>query len=704
MPLSLVIDLRCLQDRNYYERGIGSHARMILRHAPEFVGLVDPELPKLPDEVAALVPEISPHADVKGASMLLNPSPFSPNQAFLARLLTDERVLKAVCVHDFIPFDDQANYLTHPINRLDYFTAMAWLRRYDFFLPNSVPTETRLHELYGKVRSTVTGVALPPWVYGITPGVARHILMIGGDDARKNPEVLAAAHASSPVLRRLPLVITGHVPAERAARLRALTNVELPGRLSAPAMRELYAQALVVVTPSLAEGFSLPVLEACAAGVPSIASDIPAHRALLPEEFLFGADDAAGLARLLEEILLRREEVVRAQAGLWQSFAEETVAAKIFGALLPKPAVARGAKPHIAVLSPMPPEKSGIADYSAAMVRELRKRADVLVLDSNAQSPLPYMDARYDAVLGVVGNAPLHERVHDFALRWGGAVLCHDARLQGMFSARGNAAVARMAGEELGRVVAEDEILAWAVDERLREACFLGPLARTARPLIFHARPCVDLVRERFGVGAEYLPFAMQREFAPVDRGAARAALGIGADERLIVSFGFLTPGKGIEAALAAFALLRGAKYRLVFVGEATGYVESLKLLARDLGIAARVTLGTGFVDEQTYRLWLAAADAGLQLRAGRPGAISGTLQDCIGAGLPCVANADLATNLQAPGYVTRVGDVLDAREIAAALEAALETWGDTGAECAAYKAGHSMAGYAEALLRLLGI
>ena len=245
--------------------------------------------------------------------------------------------------------------------------------------------------------------------------------------------MLAAAHAASPVLRQLPLVITGHVAPERAARLRAMTQLRLPGRLSNEAMRKMYARALVVVTPSRAEGFSLPVLEACAACVPSIASDIPAHRALLAQKFLFAPDDAAGLARLLEQVLARRSEIVAAQAGLAEGFAEAAVAKRVFTALVPKPAMARRRKPKLAVLSPMPPEKSGIADYSAAMVQALRQRADVRVLTARTLSPLPCMDARYDAVLGVIGNAPLHERTHDFLIRWGGAALCHDARLMGMF-------------------------------------------------------------------------------------------------------------------------------------------------------------------------------------------------------------------------------------------------------------------------------
>lgn len=700
--MSLVIDLRCLQDRNYYERGIGSHARCLLRHAPDFVGLVDPLLPPLPEEVVRLVPKLSPHGYVPGASVLLNPSPFTPNQAYLARLLTDARVLKAVCVHDFIPFDDQENYLTHPIDRLDYFTGMAWLRRYDVYLPNSVPTETRLFELYGEVRSFVTGVALPPWVYGITPQARRHILMIGGDDARKNPEVLAVAHAA--LGKPLPLVITGYVQPERAMRLRAITDVELPGRLSVAEMRAVYARAALVVTPSRAEGFSMPVLEACVAAVPSIASDIPAHRALLPAEFLFDAEDAPGLARLITDVLLRRDEVVLAQSGLAQDCSESAVAERVFGALVAKPFVARGAKPRIAMLTPMPPEKSGIADYSAAMLLELRSHADVDVFSGAAIGALPHADARYDAVLSVIGNTPLHERIYEFAVRWGSAVLCHDSRLLGLASGHGLAHAARLAAMELGRAVGENEILRWADDERMREACFLGELAPAARPLIFHARQSVNLVRERFGVDAEYLPFAMQRDFKLPDKTAARVACGIGADEKLIVSFGFLTPGKGIPAALTAFALLRARErnLRLVFVGEAAGNKQSFQDLAVVLDIEDRVMLGTGFVTETVYRQWLAAADVGLQLREGSAGNISGTLQDCIGAGVSCVASADLAENLSAPAYVKRVADVPDAGEIAAALGEALAGKGDMTEQRDAYAAAHAMAGYAQNLLDVL--
>jgi glycosyltransferase involved in cell wall biosynthesis len=48
--------------------------------------------------------------------------------------------------------------------------------------------------------------------------------------------------------------------------------------LSSPALKDLLAGAVGLLMPSWNEGFGLPVLEANALGVPTIASDIPSHR------------------------------------------------------------------------------------------------------------------------------------------------------------------------------------------------------------------------------------------------------------------------------------------------------------------------------------------------------------------------------------------------------------------------------------------
>lgn len=332
-----------MQDPGLAQRGIGNHTRNVLAFAPApFIGLVDPALPPLPQDIAARAirlcrPETLPH--LPPGAVFLNPSPMSPNQAFLAPLLRETGLRKAALIYDFIPFEHRGLYLRQPAARLDYFGAMAWLRRYDRFFPISADSAARLHGLYGPVAACVTGVALPEWMAGARPRPPQHLLMVGGDDARKNPEILLRAYAGSARLRQLPLVIAGSYSQAAIDQLRRIAPAQFPGRVSDAQMRALYETALCVVVPSRAEGFSLPIIEASAAGTAAIVSDIPAHRALVPDPGCrFAPDDTARLTRLLEALIAspeRRAARAAAQAGTWRGFTGRAVAARIWEGPLP---------------------------------------------------------------------------------------------------------------------------------------------------------------------------------------------------------------------------------------------------------------------------------------------------------------------------------------------------------------------------------
>jgi glycosyltransferase involved in cell wall biosynthesis len=689
--MSLVIDLRCLQDPNYRTRGIGAQARALARHAPApFTGLIDPSLPPLSPEDATLPAALSPHAYVPGATRFLNPSPMGPNQTFLARLLTTPGLTKAACVHDFIPLDDPKTYLRDGTTRLDYFTALAWLKRYDLLLPNSAPTEARVKQLFGSVPSHVTGVALPPWVQTVSRAAPKHFLMLGGDDPRKNPEPLIRAWAAHPRLRAHPLIITGTLASPQVLHLPY--PLLLPGHV--PNLAPLFAQAIALIAPSKAEGFSMPVAEAIAAGIPAIASDIPAHRALLPPAHLFPPHDQTALTALMLQALDAPASLIAPKS---HAFSAQAVAARAFAPLTSKPR--RSSRPRLALITPLPPTQSGIADHAAALVNALKPHAEITIFPPASLTPQPFLTGKFDTTLAIIGNSPAHTRTHDFAARFGAAVLCHDSRLLGLFAGQSLALAAQTASIELNRTVEEAEILTWSADETTRDANFLAPLAQSARPLIFHTRQAVAEIAHRFGITAHHLPFALQRELSPLPKPQARAALGLG-PEKLIISCGFLNATKAVPLALQAFALLRQTlDARLVFVGHPEA---DFTAHAQLLGVTPHVTLGTGYCAEATYQLWLSAADCALQLRAGPPGNISGALQDCINAGLPSVATTDLADNLAAPPYVIRVGQ--HPAEISAALATLLTAPPETSQARTAYAATHSMASYASSLLSLLGL
>jgi glycosyltransferase involved in cell wall biosynthesis len=71
--------------------------------------------------------------------------------------------------------------------------------------------------------------------------------------------------------------------------------------LSTPAMKSLIAGSLGLLSPSLAEGFGLPIIEALHLGAPVVASNIPAHREVAGDRaiLLDPNDDAAWRAAIV---------------------------------------------------------------------------------------------------------------------------------------------------------------------------------------------------------------------------------------------------------------------------------------------------------------------------------------------------------------------------------------------------------------------
>ena len=81
---------------------------------------------------------------------------------------------------------------------------------------------------------------------------------------------------------------------------------------------------------------------------------------------------------------------------------------------------------RVALVSPMPPSKSGIADYSAALAAALAGHVDLTVISSPRQ---PFDPAHFDAVVYQLGNNPYHAFVYELALRHPGVAVLHEPNL-----------------------------------------------------------------------------------------------------------------------------------------------------------------------------------------------------------------------------------------------------------------------------------
>lgn len=106
----------------------------------------------------------------------------------------------------------------------------------------------------------------------------------------------------------------------------------------------------------------------------------------------------------------------------------------------------------IAYFSPLPPQHTGVADYSAELLPYLANEIDVTLFVENPAGvvsalreqftilPLhafPEQRWQYDLALYHIGNNHLHETIYDMAIRYPGVVVLHDYFLHPHLADRG---------------------------------------------------------------------------------------------------------------------------------------------------------------------------------------------------------------------------------------------------------------------------
>jgi alpha-1,3-rhamnosyl/mannosyltransferase len=133
---------------------------------------------------------------------------------------------------------------------------------------------------------------------------------VGTFEPRKNlPALLEAFRLLRRDGRDLQLVVVGRRGWTQLLPLGDLApHVRLTGSVPDDELHALYAGAACFVMPSLHEGFGLPLAEAMAAGVPAVASDIPALREVGGETVRYADPrDPEGLAAAIRNALDDRE-------------------------------------------------------------------------------------------------------------------------------------------------------------------------------------------------------------------------------------------------------------------------------------------------------------------------------------------------------------------------------------------------------------
>jgi glycosyltransferase involved in cell wall biosynthesis len=313
-----------------------------------------------------------------------------------------------------------------------------------------------------------------------------------------------------------------------------------------------------------------------------------------------------------------------------------------------------GRRLRLAYFSPLPPARSGIADYSAELLPHLAARADVTIFATDPLSAaIPGLEVRsaaeyelrrdeFDLPLYQMGNSEHHEATYDLLLRYPGVVVLHEVYLhhfvrhhtvgRGDWVGYGRELAYEMGsdGRRLGRAVRAEQ-----ADAPLFEVPLNQRVIDVALGLIVHSQYAADRIRRerpKALVGIASAPMEMRPGHS------RRGDLALPDDAVLFGSYGQLTAEKQIEPALRAFRRAREAQpnAHYLLVGEAAPDVDVAALIA-DLGLN-EVVHHVGYAgDLNSFVDWIHTADVVVNLRQPTAGETSAVALRALAAGRPLI-------------------------------------------------------------------
>ena len=282
----------------------------------------------------------------------------------------------------------------------------------------------------------------------------------------------------------------------------------------------------------------------------------------------------------------------------------------------------------IAYFSPMPPEQTGIADYSALLLPALRARLDVTVVRRGSKR----LPRGTDVALYHVGNNPdAHTWIVDALRRHPGVVVLHDFVVHhlvaGMTVGRrdGHGYLDAMERDHgvVGRLLAHgvlDKRIPPLWESRPEEFPLTSYVLEHATSVIVHSRYVRDLVR---GSGFPGALRVVPHPAWPVPAVTPERP----ADGIVVGCFGIVNASKRIPQLLQAVAKVRGShpELTLLLAGPTSPGFDLERRLQR-VGLADEGIVREGWIDEA--RLWalMAGSDVLVNLRFPTMGETSGSV------------------------------------------------------------------------------
>lgn len=314
-------------------------------------------------------------------------------------------------------------------------------------------------------------------------------------------------------------------------------------------------------------------------------------------------------------------------------------------------------------VSPLPPVRSGIADYSIDLLPHLAERADVRLIRLPGQPVAPEVEARWPVApfeaagrdergerlpLYQMGNNRWHEAVMSLAFRLPGVLTLHDVLLHHVLldvtlgRHEFDPYVERLTRDHgwIGRSAAL--VKRWGAygDAVVFALPAHRSLLRAQRGVLVHSEWAAGVIREEdpeIRVRAIHMGIPLPPPADPAAGRAIRQRFGLPPDQPVLGSFGFQTPIKRTGAVIRALARPGLEKIHLLVVGEVSPAVD-LEGEARRAGVADRVHV-TDFLPYEDFEAAIAAVDLCLNLRYPTAGETSASLLRVLAMGVPAIVS-----------------------------------------------------------------
>jgi glycosyltransferase involved in cell wall biosynthesis len=276
----------------------------------------------------------------------------------------------------------------------------------------------------------------------------------------------------------------------------------------------------------------------------------------------------------------------------------------------------------VGFFSPLPPVKSGIADYSALLLPELQKLGDVRVAPP-----------KYDQGLYQIGNNSLHDRIYRLAIENPGVAVIHDAVLNHYFlSTMGQDEYIEEFAFNYGDWARAEARTLWndraasANDARYFDRPMLKRIAERSRAVIVHNAEARKRVLQHAPKArvVEIPHFFVAHSFAAGPQPDEAEVLAFrGRAGYLFGVFGYMRESKRLYTVLKAFARLRRARPDVELLVAGEFHSSDLRsALAPHLASAGVRTCG--YMSESQFLLASSAVDCCVNLRYPSAGETSG--------------------------------------------------------------------------------